>query len=208
MTPDPLVIWAGAVCTLAIFSILYKENPVFRLFEHIFIGLGAGYGVAVIWTEILKPKWWEPFYEEGHWYWVFAFLIGIMYYFIYSRKYVWVSRLLIGALMGMSAGTAFQGFAMDQIPQLAKSFKPLVTAHAPYFQFNHLVFLVTLVSVMTYFFFSFERKNVAIRGGAQLGRWLLMISFGAIFGSTVMARMSLFIDRLLFLLGDWLHLIR
>jgi hypothetical protein len=41
-----------------------------------------------------------------------------------------------------------------------------------------------------------------------MGRWLMMIAFGAMFGSTVMARMSLFIGRLSFLFGDWIHLIR
>ncbi len=39
-----------------------------------------------------------------------------------------------------------------------------------------------------------------------MGRWLLMISFGATFGSTVMARMSLVIDRLLFILRDALKI--
>jgi hypothetical protein len=36
----------------------------------------------------------------------------------------------------------------------------------------------------------------------------LMISFGASFGYTVMARISLLIGRLEFLLKDWLHIIK
>jgi hypothetical protein len=32
-----------------------------------------------------------------------------------------------------------------------------------------------------------------------------MITFGAFFGSTVMARMALLIDRLQFLQGDWIE---
>jgi len=35
-----------------------------------------------------------------------------------------------------------------------------------------------------------------------------MISFGASFGYTVMARVSLLIGRLQFLLGDWLQIIK
>ncbi len=34
-----------------------------------------------------------------------------------------------------------------------------------------------------------------------------MVSFGAVFGTTVMARLGLFIPRLKFLFGDWIHLI-
>ena len=39
---------------------------------------------------------------------------------------------------------------------------------------------------------------------AKLGAGYLMISFGAAFGYTIMARLSLLIGRLHFLLGDWL----
>ena len=42
---------------------------------------------------------------------------------------------------------------------------------------------------------------------ADLGRWLMMIAFGAMFGSTVMARLSLFIGRLWYLFAEWIHLI-
>lgn len=34
----------GVLATLGIFSILYKENPVFRLCEHLFIGLATATG--------------------------------------------------------------------------------------------------------------------------------------------------------------------
>jgi len=42
---------------------------------------------------------------------------------------------------------------------------------------------------------------------ARIGRMFLMIAFGASFGYTVMARISLLIGRFYFLLGDWLRLL-
>ncbi|MBI3721406.1 MAG: hypothetical protein HY248_02545, partial [Fimbriimonas ginsengisoli] len=39
---------------------------------------------------------------------------------------------------------------------------------------------------------------------ALAGRWLLMIGFGAIFGSTVMMRTTLLIDRMYFVWIEWL----
>ena len=65
--------------------------------------------------------------------------------------------------------------------------------------------MITTVAVLTYFFFSFEQKAKAVRGTAQLGRWLLMVAFGAIFGATIMNRFVLMIDRIWFLLIEWLH---
>jgi len=61
--------------------------------------------------------------------------------------------------------------------------------------------------VLIYFFFSMEHKGI-IGGVSKIGVWFLMIAFGASFGFTVMARMSLLIGRIQFLLRDWLGLIQ
>jgi small neutral amino acid transporter SnatA (MarC family) len=56
---------------------------------------------------------------------------------------------------------------------------------------------------MAYFFFSIDHKSRGMRSTASLGRWFLMFAFGAMFGSTVMARMALFIGRLDFITNEW-----
>ena len=33
--------------TLSVFSFLYRDNPLYRLAEHAFVGVAAGYGVVV-----------------------------------------------------------------------------------------------------------------------------------------------------------------
>ena len=71
---------------------------------------------------------------------------------------------------------------------------------------SNLVFVGTVITVLTYFFFSFEQKNKAVIGTARVGRLMMMFAFGAIFGSTVMARMALLIDRVWFLMHNWLKL--
>ena len=45
-------------------------------------------------------------------------------------------------------------------------------------------------------------------GAAKVGIWTLMIGFGASFGYTVMARLSLLIGRVIYLLQDWLEVIK
>ena len=207
MSHERVVIWVAAVCILVIYSLLYRENVVYRFFEHIFIGLATGFGIAVTWNEFLLPKWFNPLFQEGRWYWIFALVVGAMFYFMYSRRYIWISRLAIGTFMGLGTGAAFKGIVAMYIPQVRSSLKPLVDpAQFPYLIFNHLIVFVTLVAVMSYFFFAVEHRHRAIASSAKLGRWLLMIAFGAIFGNTVMGRMSLFIDRMHFLLFEWLKL--
>jgi hypothetical protein len=69
-----------------------------------------------------------------------------------------------------------------------------------------LLIVVGVICVLCYFFFSAEHKG-AVGAVARLGTVFLMVSFGASFGYTVMARESLVIGRFQFLLGDWLGLL-
>lgn len=198
---NTLVAWAGAVCIFGIYTVLYKENKCYRFFEHIFIGLYGGYAVYVTWAEILKPKWWDPMSKEGQWYLVLYAVVGSMFYFIYSKKHAWISRVIFGLFMGFSAGGIFREYYETYFPQIASSMKPVTGSFANIL--SVVVFYAIFLAAMTYFFFSFEHKHPAVKTSAAAGRWFLMIGFGAMFGSTVMGRMTLFIGRLNFLITKW-----
>jgi hypothetical protein len=68
---------------------------------------------------------------------------------------------------------------------------------------NNWLLVVGLLTTLTFFFFSKEHKG-ALGGTAKIGIYFLMVSFGASYGYTVMARISLLIGRVMFLLRDWL----
>jgi len=210
MNPQVTILWAAALATLAIYTILYRDNPVSRLFEHIFVGLSAGYLIVNTWTQNLEGKWWVPMIHQHHWYWVFAPVIGALFYFIYSRRLVWLARLVMGLFFGTAAGTFFREFFPIYSPQIYACFKPLrADAQLGWSEvvLHNWLFVIILLTVMSYFFFSIPHEGRFGRGlgrSALLGRWFLMIAFGAMFGNTVMARISLFIGRMQFLLGDWI----
>ena len=65
--------------------------------------------------------------------------------------------------------------------------------------------IVSILTCLVYFFFSFEHTGV-VGGTARVGIWVLMITFGAGFGMTVMGRIALISDRFSFLFYDWLWL--
>lgn len=146
------------------------------------------------------------------WWWAFAAVIGLMFYTVLSPRFAWMSRMALSLMMGLGAGYTFKGFVLEVGPHIAKSFKPLIVPDWT-MALNNAVFVVVLLCVMTYFFFSIEHRHPAIREPARLGRWLLMLTFGIVFGNTVMGRFSLFISRLDFLLlqnpaqlGKWANL--
>lgn len=68
---------------------------------------------------------------------------------------------------------------------------------------SNFIFIVTLVAALSYFLFSFELKGKFFDKFNAFGRWMLMIGFGAIFGSTIMSRFALVIDRLSFVWNEW-----
>lgn len=209
---ETLQLWFGMLCTLGLFSILYRENKVYRFFEHLFLGISMGYLIVSSYTDNILPKFWEPFWK-GEWWLIFTVIIGLFYYFIFSQKYSWLARLVIAFFLGITSGRAFKAYVNDYWPQIPSSFKPVV----PHGAFtaadgtkiaelswsgavNNVIFMIILLCVMSYFFFSFEQKHSVLKNTAKWGRWLLMFAFGAIFGSTIMGRLALLIDRVTFLL--------
>src|SRR5687768_15727459 len=55
--------WAAALLTLAIFSFLFSDNPLFKLAEHIFIGVGTGYQIARYFNDSIYDKAYKPLFE-------------------------------------------------------------------------------------------------------------------------------------------------
>ena len=71
---------------------------------------------------------------------------------------------------------------------------------------RNCILVFGLLACLVYFFFSFEHKGI-VGHTARVGIWVLMITFGAGFGYTVMGRIALLAIRLEFLFDDWLWLI-
>ncbi len=211
LTNQRINIWIGVICTIAIYSMLYRENPFYRFFEHMYIGLGAGYALGPTLVDSLYRYWIDPIWNNGYWLWAPLVPFGIYLYFVYSEKYGWISRIVIGSLIGAYAGMTFQQFSSLYIPQLnstiQRPFLPIGPNAdlSPVSAVFNILFVIILLSVLTYFTFSYEQKGV-VKRTAILGRWFLMVGLGAMFGNTVMARMSLLIGRVYYLLSDWLQL--
>jgi hypothetical protein len=231
---------AGVLATIGLYSVLYKENRFYRFFEHMFLGLAVGWAIVFLWTGALKEQWWDRMVghipdapgapaQQGFWLYILLLPIGLLGYFVFSRKNNWISRIPIGIILGLWSGQQIQIWWNRYGPQINDSLRPLYpTTWSPTFRppigglspeerliieqtvypsqvVGNIVFVLTLVSVLSYFLFSFEIKNKGIRNLTLTGRWLLMVGFGAIFGSTVMMRFTLLIDRMYFIFHEFLR---
>jgi hypothetical protein len=216
--------WLAALLTLSIFSFLYKDNPVYKLAEHIFIGVSAGYVVCLEYWNVFIPNLWNPLVSGSHYVLVIPFALGLLLFTRFSPRASWLSRWAIAAMVGSYAGFAVIGALQgDLIAQVRAAMIPLysreavasvslaVTANEYIFAFLGVVqnplTIVGLVTTLFYFFFSREHRG-GLGVASRIGIYFLMVSFGASFGYTVMSRVSLLIGRLHFLLSDWLGIIQ
>ena len=191
--------WIAAALTLFIFSFLYKDNPFYKLAEHIFVGVSAGYWVVYEVRNVVIPNMIEPV-SQGRYIYIVSGIMGLMMLTRVLPKIGWLSRWAIAFTVGMTSGyflvTYLQSHALEQVRAT------LLPLNSP----NNILIIVGVFTALIYFFFSKEHKGVFGKT-AKVGIWFLMIAFGASFGYTVMARVSLLIGRMHFLLSDWLRLI-
>lgn len=196
--------WIAATLTIAILSFLYRDNPLYRFAEHLYVGVSAGFWVIYTWAFDVKPMLVDRFFQSTgveKWILIVPAVLGIIMLSRWIPKYGWLSRLPISFTVGIGAGlgitAGIQGFIM---PQIQATLLPLNSV-------NNILIVVGFITTIFYFYFSREHKG-ALGVSSRIGIIFIMVAFGASFGYTVMARISLLIGRVYFLLHDWLHLVR
>jgi len=202
-------IWIAAILTFMIFSFLYKDNPVFKLGEHIFLGFAVGYSWCIYYWNDIFPQAIQPLAYPGpglagNWHRFSVLIPIILGIFIILRivpSLAWLSRnsfaLYIGGFAGMAVPNVISGVFL---PQLTSTIAPLGPGWAA--GLTQFVLLLGVFCTIVFFFFSLEHTGVVGKVG-RIGVLFIMVAFGASFGYTVMARISLLIGRFQFLINDW-----
>ena len=215
----------GTFLTLSILSFLYKDNIFYKTAEHLFVGVSAAYWMVMgFWSVMvpnligkIHPPLVRPFMPAiasqpaSYWYLIPA-ILGIMLLWRLMPKGAWISRWALAFIVGTTAGLNFIRYmASDLLGQINSSMIPLVVIQDGTLDtmttISNLVVFLGVFCGLIYFFFSKEHKGV-MGVGSKIGIWILMVTFGAGFGYTVMARISLLVGRFRFLFDDWLGILR
>ena len=213
-------VWIAAFLTLGIMSFLYKDNPVYKFCEAVFVGVSAGYWFVVESINVFLPRVWDNvaiavnvLQEQGtidwfHWSYLLGGLLGVLMLLRLVPKIGWISRWPLAVVVGTTAGLWLINYLVSNgIVQVRHTIIPLYVAGDLNATIGSIIIVVGTFCGLIYFFFSKEHKG-AFGGAAKIGIWFIMITFGASFGYTVMSRMSLLIARMDFLVGTWLGLLR
>ena len=213
-------LWLGALLTLMIFSFLYKDNPFYKFAEHLFVGVSAAYWMVIgIWTTLmpnLVARIWPsavksivnmPEDARPQYHFIIPAVFGLLMLTRLVERISWLSRWAMAFVIGYAAGTNFTRYLQsDFVGQIYNTMLPLVVKTSGGISIgailSSVVLLVGVICALIYFFFSKEHTG-AFGAASRLGIWFLMVAFGAAFGYTVMARISLLTGRMQYL-GEWL----
>jgi hypothetical protein len=218
-------IWLAAFLTLGLFSFLYRDNPLYKVSEAIFIGASAAYWMVVQFWSVIVPNLagnLAPGFvkstampgleaQDSNWVYLIPLALAVMLLWRLAPAGAWIARWPLAFFIGVFAGLRMISFIEgDFLNQIANTLRPLVASPdgtvSIALTVQNLIMVFGVLACLTYFFFSIEHKG-AMGKSARVGIWILMITFGAMFGFTVMGRITLLTGRIEFLFIDWLWLI-
>lgn len=200
-------IWLAAIMTLSAYSYLWKENPLFRIGEHLLIATNVSYLAIVAWGNI-KQSVFAPISKDGKYILLVPVILGILLFTRWFPKITWLSRISVAFMMGVYGAVSITGTVN------ANFVKQITATMLPLNSINNVIVVFGTLSTVCYFLF-LQGKSVAGQGWGRLmngvgefGKWIMMVAFGAAFGATVMGRLTLVLGRLQFLFGKWIPLIK
>ena len=207
---DPWI-WIGGLLTLCIFSFLYKDNPFYKFAEHLFVGVANGYFLTFTVHRVLGPNLFVPLFVQGRIWYVISLTVGMLYILRFVPRVSWLVRIPIAVTIGYYTGAVIPAtIQADIIRQIQATILTPQNFQAwnagPSGIIWSVILFVGVACTLSYFYFSREHKG-ALGVTSKIGIIFIMIGFGAAFGYTVMARVSLLIGRFQFILGPWFGVI-
>jgi hypothetical protein len=203
---DQLATFVAAIATIAVLGGLLGERRIFAWTQHLFAGLATGYLALLAITEVIVPRLAVPLAADPATrldLWLGVGLVAT------AAAAPWVPRIVsaipvsvaIGSLAAFALGGAVVG---TLLPQLAASLaRPGDDLGATV---GSAAAAVITGLVLIGFVHGAPRGRL-LSGAASAGRWLMLAGIGGWLGYLLLSRLVLLIDRIAFLLGDWLGLL-
>ncbi len=197
---EQVQLWLAALFTICIYSmVLYKDNKLFRFAEIVMVSITAANEIVLTFHNYIKPAVTVDIVRDKKVWLLIPIILGLFMYSRFFRSIEWLARFPMAFFLGVGAAYVLTKTPAIFFTQIQATFLSLNTI-------NNILFVIGVITVVVYFFFTVPREGTFIKGASETGRIFLLIAFGASFGNTVMSRISVLLGRLQFLLRDFLKI--
>ncbi len=176
------------LCLIFTFSyFLYKSNPTYTFVEHLIIAIASANFLVLAMESTYRMV--SSSFRSGNYQYVIPIVLGLLVLTQFSKKNRWMARYPGALLTGVGLGLGVRATVhMDFVKNIQSLALPLIGGKTTPLD-NILSIVLTAVSV---YYFVFTRKETSpfSKGVATLGRYAILIFFGATFANTVMSRFS------------------
>lgn len=213
----------AAILTFMVWSYLLGDNPAFRIAEHLFVGTAVGYAVVVAWFNVVQPALFGAVAPQSPALAAVPLVFCLLLMAKVRPAWSGVGSIAVAFLVGVGAALAVGGALFGTLGPQVSATASLSLDPADYgdpqplfastFFWQNLAVLVGTIG--TFFYFTFNTQPQGPLGGFRetftrfwsgMGRWVIMMTLGALFANTVTSRIALLIGRVQWLLGvfGWL----
>ncbi|HKE61118.1 MAG TPA: hypothetical protein VKB33_01525, partial [Nitrospira sp.] len=128
MDATTLGAWMATGLTLFIFSFLYKDNPLFKLAEHLYVGVSVGYHIVKIFDSVVVNLIYKPIVEQEEIALLIPVAIGLLMLTRYLPKAAWMSRYAFAFIVGVGSGLAIpRTISAFILKQVEDTVRPLLS---------------------------------------------------------------------------------
>ena len=179
---DPVTIfWLGwsSLIAVGIMTLVWRENPYYRLVEHLIIGAGCAhmlmYGLLAVKTTGVDAM------LAGRTLLIIPLILAILT-FGRLTPWGWISRYPVALLtaigIGILIGGALEGQIVGQVRSIGDA---IYTAKDPFTTASATLAGIASIAAIIYFIYTKEHKGV-LGGFARFGRIILMAGLGISWG--------------------------
>jgi hypothetical protein len=211
------MIWTTVAFILTLVVILAyflgERNPVFNVISNLFIGIAAGYAALVVIFHVIYPRLILPVMFPSLGYTralaLVPLLLGFLLLFKSFPRLSKIGNLATGLIVGAAAGVIIGGAVLGTLYAQSKAaislFDP-VTGIQSGKLVDSIFMLIGTIATLAYFQFGGIRRPgkvierpKATRFLANLGKFFIAVTLGALFAGVISATMAVLAERLSFL---------
>jgi len=195
----------AGLLTLMVFSYLLGANPLWRIAQSLLVGVSVGYVTLVVLTQVIAPQVGRIVQpaagtpEVDRWLAIVPIVLGLLLLLRLAYPGAWPSSFGLNLVVVVGASLALAGaLAGTIVPQSLDTMR-LLDLNNPYTLVGDIVLMLGVICGLAYFTFSARPdggRYAFVRPLAAAGRWVLILTFGAILGSLAITFYASLIERL------------